>query len=179
MRKWSRRVSEAQAAANNLDTHRQAQADERGHQANMTHLSAQMMNAAKQNPNTPAVPQQIPPQQIPGQPIIMNVTGAGAQSPTPAAPQSATSSCGSCGTPTQQGWKACPELWPIARPNRKEILHWMWRRNAVELEGLSQLRKHRLIKLGCELNKHFLIWTVKNGNYVCLYTLQQLIRRWR
>jgi hypothetical protein len=37
----------------------------------------------------------------------------------------------------------------------------MWRRNAVELEGLSQLRKHRLIKLGCELNKHFLIWTVK------------------
>ncbi len=113
--------SEAQAAANNLDTHRQAQADERGHQANMTHLSAQMMNAAKQNPNTPAVPQQIPPQQIPGQPIIMNVTGAGAQSPTPAAPQSATSSCGSCGTPTQQGWKACPNCGQLLAQTAKKF----------------------------------------------------------
>lgn len=112
--------SEAQAAANNLETHRQAQADERMHQQNMTHLSAQMMNAAKQNaPVNPQVPQQ--PQNPPGQPIIMNVTGAGQQVPNPPAPQSNAASCGNCGMQTQPGWKACPNCGQLLAETGKKF----------------------------------------------------------
>jgi hypothetical protein len=42
--------SEAEAVGKSLDTHRQAQADERTHQQGMTALAAEMMQAAKQSP---------------------------------------------------------------------------------------------------------------------------------
>ncbi|MDA7541422.1 zinc ribbon domain-containing protein [bacterium] len=90
--------SEAQAASNNLETYKDAENRERHRQAEMTDLSASMMQAAKQNPPNTIVtgnPSQIP---IPNPPI---------QNPS-SGPQSMGASCPSCNSTVQPGWKACP-----------------------------------------------------------------------
>jgi hypothetical protein len=55
----------AQAAAQNVQTYRTAQADERGHQAEMTRLAAEMMGAAKPTPAPVILPgTALPPGQV-------------------------------------------------------------------------------------------------------------------
>lgn len=88
--------SEGLGSGNNLETYRQALADERSHQVDMTKLSADMMQAAK--------PTQ--------QPIILPSIG-GPQSPPPimnpgVIHQAPASACNHCGGYVQSGWKACP-----------------------------------------------------------------------
>jgi len=71
--------SEAQAAANNLETHKQAEDRERQHQAEMTKLSSDMMQSAKQQPPSTVVTGggvQSPAQPPSGPVIINNTPGA-------------------------------------------------------------------------------------------------------
>lgn len=106
--------SDAQGAGNNLETFRQAQADERAHQIDMTRLSAQMMDASKQGPAPiflPGVGQSRP---SAGAPIFINNPGpdgwsAGIRAGTvpPSSPGS-TPTCTQCRQEVQPGWKACP-----------------------------------------------------------------------
>ena len=95
--------AEAQAAANNVDTIKEAEDRERQHQAKMTDLSSQMMQSAKQAPPQTVVtgtPEAVPPQ--PQTPIIIN------NSPSQAQPASTEQFCSSCSTLVQPDWKVCP-----------------------------------------------------------------------
>jgi RNA polymerase subunit RPABC4/transcription elongation factor Spt4 len=105
----------AKAAKHNLDTFKEAEDRERDHQKDMTQLSTDMMQGAKQDPASPII---VP---NPGAsassgggsgPVnIVNVPG-GTPPPQPqdaaAAPASSVDSCGSCGTAMQPDWKVCP-----------------------------------------------------------------------
>jgi|GEM_PF-1683234 len=100
--------SRAQAAGNNLETFRTAQADERAHQLGMTQLSADLMAAAKQSPAPiimPGMPT-LPP--MGSAPVIIQTPSPNPmdhrQSPHAPAP----SSCPSCHQAVQSHWKACP-----------------------------------------------------------------------
>jgi hypothetical protein len=100
--------SEAQAAANNLDTFKQAEDRERQHQAKMTGLASDMMQAAKQQPPNTVVTgagAQPPTQPSSGPVIINNTPGTPAGQPSPGNVQAA---CDSCGKPVEAGWKTCP-----------------------------------------------------------------------
>lgn len=100
--------SEAQAAANNLDTFKQAEERERQHQANMTGLASGMMQAAKQPPPNTIITGagvQPPAQPSSGPVIINNTPGSTAGQPSPGNVQA---TCDSCGKPVEAGWKACP-----------------------------------------------------------------------
>jgi hypothetical protein len=104
--------SAAKAAGNNLETFRLAQADERAHQVNMTHLSAQMMAAAKQ-PN--ASPGAIP-TMAPVQPVFLHAVAPQAHLALPGShphqlPHTQVVggvTCTGCGMGMQPQWKACP-----------------------------------------------------------------------
>lgn len=95
--------ADAHAAANNVDTFKEAEDREREHQAKMTDLSSQMMQSAKQAPPQTVVtgtPEAVPPQ--PQAPIIIN------NSPSQVQPASTEQSCNSCGNSVQPDWKVCP-----------------------------------------------------------------------
>lgn len=104
--------SAAKAAGNNLETFRLAQADERAHQVNMTHLSAQMMAAAKQ-PNV--APSAIP-TMAPVQPVFVHAVAPQAHLALPGShphqlPHTQLAggvTCTGCGMGMQPQWKACP-----------------------------------------------------------------------
>ena len=104
--------SAAKAAGNNLETFRLAQADERAHQVNMTHLSAQMMAAAKQ-PNV--APGAIP-TMAPVQPVFVHAVAPQAHLALPGShphqlPHTQVVggvTCTGCGMGMQPQWKACP-----------------------------------------------------------------------
>ena len=104
--------SAAKAAGNNLETFRLAQADERAHQVNMTHLSAQMMAAAKQ-PNV--APGAIP-TMAPVQPVFVHAVAPQAHLALPSShphqlPHTQLAggvTCTGCGMGMQPQWKACP-----------------------------------------------------------------------
>ena len=100
--------SEAQAARYSVENIREEQDRERAHQAEMTRLSANMMEASKQNPvvQPPTYGPTQPPASPPAQGPTINVN-AGAP-PTPSATAS-SSSCPSCSAPIQAAWKACPQ----------------------------------------------------------------------
>ncbi len=99
--------SRAQAAGNNLDTFRTAQADERTHQLGMTQLSADLMAAAKQSPSPIIMPGVPASHSTSGSPVIINNPA----SPALNKPQSSfgsNSSCPACHQAVQPAWKACP-----------------------------------------------------------------------
>jgi hypothetical protein len=87
----------AQAAGQNLETYRTAQADERGHQQRMTGLAAEMMAAAKQTPPSVVMPAGS------GQPFVIN--NAAPSEPPPAAQ---ADKCQSCHYSVKPGIKFCP-----------------------------------------------------------------------
>jgi RNA polymerase subunit RPABC4/transcription elongation factor Spt4 len=98
--------SEAQAARYSLEVAREEQDRERSHQADMTRLSADMMEASKQNPTvvTPGLPlyggiHPAPPGNVTH---VNNVPGPAA------APEAPASACPSCATPVPGGSKFCP-----------------------------------------------------------------------
>lgn len=110
----------AKAAGNNLETFRLAQADERAHQVNMTHLSAQMMAAARQ----PGMVQGGIPAMAPVQPVLMHpmapqapmaLSGGQPHQLTHAHPAGGVA-CPGCGMGLQPQWKACPGCGQPARP---------------------------------------------------------------
>jgi len=95
--------ADAQAAADNVETFKEAEDRERQHQANMTDLSSQMMHSAKQVPPQTVVtgtPGTAPPQ--PQSPVVID------NRPSQAQPTSAQHSCNSCGNAVQPDWKVCP-----------------------------------------------------------------------
>ena len=98
--------SEAQAARYSLEVTREEQDRERSHQADMTRLSSDMMEASKQNPTvvTPGLPFYggIHPA-APG-----NVTNVNNVPGPAAAPETPGSVCPSCATSVQGGAKFCP-----------------------------------------------------------------------
>jgi len=98
--------ADAQAAGQNLETYRQAEDRDRRHQAAMTGLAADLMDAAKQVPPTVSIPGAVPalssgaitaPVFVANSPVARSVPTAG-----PA------STCGRCNSPVETGWKACP-----------------------------------------------------------------------
>jgi hypothetical protein len=98
--------SEAQAARYSLEVAREEQDRERSHQADMTRLSSDMMEASKQNPTvvTPGLPfyggiHPAPPGNVTH---VNNVPGPAA------APEAPASVCPSCATSVQGGAKFCP-----------------------------------------------------------------------
>ena len=94
--------SQAQAARYNVEGIHEEQERERAHQAEITRIASDMMEASKQPPAGQAAPLATPPQQPPppaGPTVnVTNVT---------ATPQT-TGLCPSCSNPTQPSWKACP-----------------------------------------------------------------------
>jgi RNA polymerase subunit RPABC4/transcription elongation factor Spt4 len=110
----------AKAAGNNLETFRLAQADERAHQVNMTHLSAQMMAAARQPGMVPgAIPAMAPVHQVMMHPVApqapMALPGGQPQQLAHAQPAGGIA-CAGCGMGLQPQWKACPGCGQPARP---------------------------------------------------------------
>lgn len=124
--------SEAKGTGNNLETYRQAQADERAHQAGQTMLASHLMAAAKQGPApvvlaggtgglySPQAPLPQPallnqshgglPQALPG-----HFQGGHASLPAPA--MGSGSTCPQCGLVVQAGWKVCPPCGiPLPQP---------------------------------------------------------------
>ena len=100
--------SEAQSARHSVENIREEQDRERAHQAEMTRLSADMMEASKQNPvvQPPAYPPTPPPAAPPpSQGPTINVN-AGSQTPPASA---APAACPACSAPVQSAWKACPQ----------------------------------------------------------------------
>ncbi len=100
--------SEADAARYSVENIREEQDRERAHQAEMTRLSAQMMEASKQIPVPGSVQPPFPAPAAPplAQGPTINVTSG------PAAPppyQSASATCPSCSAPVQSAWKVCPQ----------------------------------------------------------------------
>jgi RNA polymerase subunit RPABC4/transcription elongation factor Spt4 len=96
--------ADARAARHSVEAMHEEQDRERTHQAEMTGLGSEMMEAAKQTPGVPTPDQPVassPPQQGP----TINVTSV---SSTPQAP-AAGASCLSCSAAIQPGWKACPQ----------------------------------------------------------------------
>ena len=98
--------AEAQAARYSLEVSREEQDRERSHQADMTRLSADMMEASNQNPTvvTPGLPlyggiHPAPPGNVTN---VTNVPGPAA------APEAPASACPSCATPVPGGAKFCP-----------------------------------------------------------------------
>jgi serine/threonine protein kinase len=110
----------AKAAGNNLETFRLAQADERAHQVNMTHLSVQMMAAARQPGIVPgAIPAMAPVQQVMMHPVAPQAPLAlpGGQPHHLAHVQPADGvACAGCGIGLQPQWKECPGCGQPARP---------------------------------------------------------------
>ena len=98
--------SEAQAARYSLEVAREEQDRERSHQADMTRLSSDMMEASKQNPTvvTPGLPFYggIHPAAPGNVTHVNNVPGPAA------APEAPASVCPSCATSVQGGAKFCP-----------------------------------------------------------------------
>ena len=95
--------SEAQAARYSLEVTREEQDRERSHQADMTRLSSDMMEASKQNP-TILTPGPLINRGFPMEPTV-NVTNVSPPGPAPVAP---ASSCPSCKAAVQGGAKFCP-----------------------------------------------------------------------
>jgi hypothetical protein len=93
---------DAEAAKNNMDAYKQAEDRERQHQHEMTRLSSDMMQAAKQNPGQTVIAGGLA---TPPQPSInvVHAQGGGTAPSQPAAAQ-----CPHCNQPIQAGWKACP-----------------------------------------------------------------------
>ena len=97
--------SDAQAGASGLGTYKEAEDRERQHQAKMTGLASEMMQAAKQQPGqtvvtgtgSPATPGATAP------PVVINNPSLGVAGATPAG-----TSCSACGKTVEEGWKACP-----------------------------------------------------------------------
>jgi hypothetical protein len=105
--------SVANAAANELETYRKAQSDERSHQVDMTNLSANMMAAAKQDPASVVIPPSSP-AVAPSQPVVISNSQN-----APAASTSTTgdAACANCGQAIQSTWNACPACaTPVASP---------------------------------------------------------------
>ena len=84
--------AEAAKAKSSLETFQAAEDRERAHQRDMTRLSSEMMQSAKQ---TPASPFGAP--GAPGSPTSPFVAGA------------ASAQCPNCNAQVQIGWKACPQ----------------------------------------------------------------------
>ncbi len=96
--------SDAQAGRHSVEGLREEQDRERAHQAEMTRLASDMMEASKQTPSTltPGQAESSPPQQ---QGPTINVTSV---SGSPKAPATVPM-CFSCSAAIQPGWKACPQ----------------------------------------------------------------------
>jgi len=94
--------ADAQAAGQNLDTYRQAEDRDRQHQAAMTGLAANLMQAAKQAPPTATTTGAAP---------ICGRCNSPVQPAWKACPHCGSPlqrACNSCGASLQAGWKACP-----------------------------------------------------------------------
>lgn len=99
----------AEAAANSVKLMRETQADERQHQHQMTNLSANLMEAAKQ----PAMGMPIGAMAAGPAPVahVVNVH-SGAAAPAPGA------ACPHCGGRIEAGWKACPACGNMLAPEK-------------------------------------------------------------
>jgi len=84
--------AEAAKAGKSMEAYQSAEDRERAHQRDMTRLSAEMMQSAKQTPASP-----FGAAAAPGSPASPFVAGA------------ATAQCPHCNSPVQIGWKACPQ----------------------------------------------------------------------
>ncbi len=102
----------AQAAGENLQTFRAAQADERAHQKDMISLAAGMMESAKQSPPGVIVPGATP---YPAQ------AASGPQASPPGPPPAGASKalCPKCQNEVHGGMKFCPFCGnPLSAPGR-------------------------------------------------------------
>jgi len=100
--------SRAQAASSNVESLREEQDRERSHQAEMTRLSSEMMEASKQTP-APTPPAAAQPPAYGSTVNLTSITAAQPTAPPPDATQPISGGCPSCSTPVLPGWKACPQ----------------------------------------------------------------------
>jgi RNA polymerase subunit RPABC4/transcription elongation factor Spt4 len=98
---------DAETAKNNMNGYQQAEDRERMHQAQMSGLAANMMQAAKQQPAgvMPVMMAGAMPSAARAEPSAVNVHVA-----QPFHPPNSTmaNACSRCSQPIQAGWKACP-----------------------------------------------------------------------
>lgn len=109
--------SQAQGQSNNIDSIRQEQDRERNHQADMTRLAADMMEASKQVPGIPtSIPQQPP---LSSGPTVNLTSFDGYKANSSPNPSDTGLSCQSCSASLDPDWKNCPYCG--VSPNRDQL----------------------------------------------------------